>query len=207
MFDTFISDIKMRLEQPLPGRDAQLKFARPYREMSAEVPLHARTACVLILFYPIDEIPHFVLIERQTSERPGDRHGGQISFPGGKTENMDATLAATALREAEEEIGVPAHRIEIIGRLSELYIPVSNFIVHPFVGYMPEAPRFDLQPEEVREVFEVPVSLLLDKTIRHRMDIRAHDGLTLKDVPYFRIRERVVWGATAMMLGELLDIL
>lgn len=207
MFDTFISRVKTRLEQPLPGVEAQFKLAAASRAKFVEVPENARIACVLVLFYPVDTIPHLVLIERQSSDNPNDRHAGQISFPGGKSEKSDLSLAATALREAEEEIGVTAGSVAIIGRLTELYIPVSNFLVHPFVGYTAVPPGFVLQTEEVRSILEVPVPLLKDEAIRNVTDISIHGGLILKEVPCLEIQDRVVWGATAMMLSELLAIL
>lgn len=207
MFDNFINRVKTRLELPLPGVEAQFRLARAARAMSVEVPDNARIACVLVLFYPVDTIPHLVLIERQSSDNPNDQHAGQISFPGGKSEKSDLSLAATALREAEEEIGVAADSVAIIGRLTELYIPVSNFLVHPFVGYTAAPPGFVLQKEEVHSVLEVPVPLLKDDAIRNITDIRINDGLILKEVPCFEIQDRVVWGATAMMLSELLAIL
>lgn len=207
MFDTFINSVKNRLEQPLPGREAQFQLARPSRTMPAVAPADARIACVLVLFYPVEKIPHLVLIERQSSANPNDRHAGQISFPGGKTEKSDISLAATALREAEEEIGVAAKNVSVIGRLTELYIPVSNFLVHPFIGFTEAAPDFVLQQDEVRSVLEVPVPLLQDEAIRSIRDIKINGGMILKEVPCFDIQDRVVWGATAMMLSELLAII
>lgn len=207
MFESFINSVKTRLEQPLPGIPAQFRLARPSRTMPVNTPPDARIACVLVLFYPVDNIPHIVLIERQSSSNSNDRHAGQISFPGGKSEKSDMSLAATALREAEEEIGVATPSVAVIGRLTELYIPVSNFLVHPFVGYTTVSPEFVLQKEEVNSVLEVPVSLLLDESTRITRDIRIHDGMILKEVPCFEIQGRIVWGATAMMLSELLAIL
>ncbi|MCB0621493.1 MAG: CoA pyrophosphatase [Saprospiraceae bacterium] len=198
--------LRERLQSPLPGREAQYRMAHAVRRSHADPPPDARIACVLALLYPQRAGWHLALIERMASN-PNDRHGGQISFPGGKQEKDDPSLLFTALRETEEEIGVPAQGVNVLGELTELYIPVSNFIVHPFVGYLDFTPEFQPQPEEVRSIVEVPLSLLQDPTSIQTTDLRLAPNLVLKQVPYYNVGGKVVWGATAMMLSELLEVL
>ena len=133
-------------------------------------------------------------------------HSGQIGFPGGKYEEIDKNLEATALRESHEEIGIQEQDVQIVGRLSDLYIPVSDFLVHPFVGYLDYAPMFVLQENEVKDILEVDFELFFLPKILKKMDYRINEKMTLRDVPYFDINGHVVWGATAMILGELLAI-
>ena len=208
---TFIDDLKEKFQNPLPGHTAQDLMSHATRKFYKKPPEDARIACVLALFYPKNKMEggkewNMVLIERESSN-PNDRHGGQISFPGGKLEEDDESLEAGALREAEEEVGVKAKEIEILGALTELYIPVSNFLVYPFVGYLDYEPMFVPQVSEVRSVVEVPISHLQNETTRKRKDLKAGKNITIKGVPYFDVNGHVVWGATAMILSELLEIL
>lgn len=204
--DDFIQTLSDRLQNPLPGQDAQFKMAHAARRTAISAPPDVRQAGVLALFYPKDKEWHLVFIERDSSN-PNDRHGGQISFPGGKYEENDETLANTALREAQEEIGVDPAKIEILGALTNLYIPVSNFQANPFVGFTTETPTFVPQEREVRSILEVPFSLLQQPDIIQLIDLQLAQNMTLRGVPYFNLLDKVVWGATAMMLAELLEIM
>lgn len=208
---TFINDLKERFKQPLPGHTAQDKMSHATRKLHKKPPEDARIACVLALFYPKHKVEGgkewtIVFIERQATN-PNDRHGGQISFPGGKLEKEDETLAQGALREAEEEVGVKADEIEIISPLTELYIPVSNFLVYPFVGYLDYEPVFIPQVSEVKSIVEVPISHLQNSVNRKLRDMKAGPNLLIKGVPYFDVNGTVIWGATAMILSELMDVL
>lgn len=206
---SFIDDLKKRLQQPLPGLEGQNKMSHVTRKFYRTPPADARIACVLALFYQKNKVAggkewSIVLIER-VSTNPNDRHKGQISFPGGKLE-ANETKEEGALREAEEEVGVKAKEIEIIGELTELYIPVSNFLVHPFVGYLDYEPVFIPQISEVKTVIEVPFTHLQNAATRKFKDLKVSDNLLLKKVPYFDVEGRVVWGATAMILSELVEV-
>ncbi|MEL6924736.1 MAG: CoA pyrophosphatase [Bacteroidota bacterium] len=202
-----VQQLTQQLQQELPGREAQYKMAHGIRHNYREVPDDARQACVLALLYPIDGVEHIVLIQRVSNDNPNDRHRGQISFPGGKLEESDSSLEAGALREAQEEVNADPEKIQLIGKLTELYIPVSNFLVHPFVGYSSERPDFQPQLSEVADILEVPLRDLLNPDNLSMRDIRIDKHITLKRVPYFDIQNQVIWGATAMMLSELLTLL
>ncbi len=201
----FIRTLADRLQQPLPGSEAQYRMAHVARRNTPTPPPHARQAAVLALFFPKKATWHIVFIERDNSN-PKDRHGGQISFPGGKYEENDQTLQHTALREAHEEVGVDASKVSVLGNLTELYIPVSNFQVNPFVGFIDDEPKFSPQAKEVSAILEVPFNLLRDQNNRKTTDLRIAQNLVLRGVPYFDVFGKVVWGATAMMLSELLEI-
>ncbi len=201
-----IPHLQERLQAPLPGPEAQYRMAHAVRGKYQLSSADARVACVLLALYPKASDWHLVLIQR-VSSNPNDRHGGQISFPGGGYEATDGSLENGALREAEEEVGVLPKDVNLLGRLTELFIPVSNFMVHPFIGHLDYAPQFIPQPSEVQEIIEVPLSTLRNPNNRQLTEIRISNNMTLKNVPYFDVNGRVVWGATAMMLNEFLELL
>ena len=206
MTDNLISNLQHRLSQPLPGRSAQYEMAHAVRQNPPPPPTDAREAGVLALLFPKEKTWHLTLILRQNNN-PNDRHGGQVSFPGGKRDQTDADLQATALREAEEEVGIDRNSINILGALSELYIPVSNFKVQPYVGFVDSTPQFVPQPSEVQAILEVPFLHFLDNNTRRVKDLKLYPQLTLRDVPYFAVADQTVWGATAMMISELVAVL
>ena len=203
--DHFIQQLEQSLQGPLPGEEAQYQMAHAVRRGTISPPADARKASVLALFFPRQKDWHLVFIERQSSH-PDDRHGGQIGFPGGKVEEGDRDLVDTALREAHEEVGAPVEDTQILGSLSELYIPVSNFLVHPFVGFVPYEPQFVPQPSEVRSIIKAPFALFQDPNTRQFTDLKLSPEITLRDVPYFNLDGHVLWGATAMMMSELLAV-
>jgi len=201
----FITALKKQLSRPLPGQAAQAKMATGTRKEFPIVPKKAKEACVLCLLYPKENKWHIALMRRVSSSNPKDTHSGQMSFPGGKKEATDENYEQAALRETEEEMGIPREAIDILGKLTPLYIPVSNFIVYPFVGVLPTIPNFIPEAAEVKQIVELPLALLLDKKSRQVKDITIRD-YTIKDVPYFNVFGNVVWGATAMMLSEFVEV-
>ena len=200
----FIDLLRRSLEQPLPGPEAQYRMAHVARRGHQQVPDTARKAAVLALLYPRHDNWHIVLIERVTHQ--DDHHSGQISLPGGRHESTDPDLATTALREAEEEVGVNGHRIELIGGLTDLYIPVSNYLVHPYVGFTEFPPKFVPEEREVNAILEVPFSLFLKKDTVRTRHLTINPQITLRDVPYYHVFDKMIWGATAMMLSELTEV-
>lgn len=203
--NAFVDFLKQRLEQTLPGIEAQLAMApKPIDDSgprrTLEPPDHARQSSVLILIYPNDESELELLLTLRSS---GIDHGGQISFPGGRSEPGESPLE-TALREAHEEVGIAPEQVEVIGRLTNLYVNHSNNHVIPVVGYLNRAPHLTLDPKEVEEAFSVELDSLL-----------AKKNLTVEDwelknyrfkVPYWDVHRVPLWGATAMMLNEFLEL-
>src|SRR5512139_511138 len=196
--DLTLDDIRAALQQPLPGIAAQIKLAPEYRIESLRVapPADARTAGVLILLYSHNGVWHFPLMKRVDD---GLVHSGQISLPGGSQEAGES-LQATALREACEEIGAACAEIDVLGQLSTIYIPPSNFLVTPTLGYVTERPDFRCDPREVAELIEVPLSTLFDRDVVQREAWNLRDVTV--EVPFYQIGPHKVWGATAMILSE-----
>lgn len=190
----------------LPDFDPQaahyhmLPIDRRDRVRSPELPGRPRIGGVLLLLYCHRRTMHLVLTRRRDDLTS---HAGQISFPGGRREPGETAVAA-ALRETEEEIGVPATAVTILGQLTTIYIPPSDYEVHPFVGWVNDGARPTFVPElrEVAEILEVPLAQLLDPDTREVGPIPVR-GATY-NVPYYNINGHKVWGATAILLSEFL---
>ncbi len=208
MDHTLIEQLRERLAAPLPGRAAQYRMAsmRRLEELGFNPvpPPDAKVACVLNLLYWQEDAWHTLLIQR--TQNPNDRHSGQVSFPGGRFEENDGELVNVALREAWEEVGVPPVQVEVLGRLTELYIPVSNFVVHPFVGVLNGPVAFSPQVGEVEMILTPQINAFTWPENRKTADLTLNSGITLKNVPYFDVEGRMVWGATAMILSEFLEL-
>ena len=201
-----ISDLEQWLRRslgsPLPGIEAQLRLAPTPRPgwVPGRSPAESRAAAGLLLLFPVDHRVHLLLTVR-SSRLPS--HAGQVSLPGGAVESGE-TLEHAALREAHEETGVEPARVRVVGRLTPLHIPVSGYVLHPVVGVTDERPDFRPADAEVDRLPEPGLADLLDPgCIRHRP--RRRDGL-FQDVPYFALDGLEVWGATAMVLAEFLQI-
>jgi 8-oxo-dGTP pyrophosphatase MutT (NUDIX family) len=190
----------------LPGKVAHVQMApqpldlRRFTTSFSEPP---KKSGVLLLFYPDQGAVYFPLIKRP--QYPG-LHSGQVGFPGGKMESSDPDILFTALREAEEEIGIDASKVEVLGRLSDLYIPTSNFLVSPVVGFVMEKPSFVPEQQEVARIIATEVISLFHPEARKQKQLAVGGGMYL-ETPYFAVEEEVVWGATAMILSELIQVL
>jgi 8-oxo-dGTP pyrophosphatase MutT (NUDIX family) len=204
--DRLISNLKERLDKPLPGLDAQLIMASRKRmkfPFNTVEPLKAIPSGVLVLLYPSGNDIFFVLIRRPDYS---GIHARQIGLPGGKFEKSDRSLTETAIREAREEIGIDPAKINVIGNLTILYIPPSNFIVTPTVAWSSERPEFTRDPREVDEIIEINLESFLDDTSVRVKRIKLFPGLS-SNFPCYYIDKNIIWGATAMILSEFRVIL
>jgi 8-oxo-dGTP pyrophosphatase MutT (NUDIX family) len=165
------------------------------------LPEGLRDAAALALIYPRDGVPHLLLTVR-AADLP--HHGGQISLPGGELEPGESFEDA-ALREAEEEVGVDPRTIRLLGRLSPMHIPVSGYALHPVVGVADGPGDWAPHAREVARVLEAPLAVLRDPA-RRRSEPRRHEQRDY-DVPFYDVDGEKVWGATAMVLAELLALL
>jgi 8-oxo-dGTP pyrophosphatase MutT (NUDIX family) len=204
--DTFpiIARLRDALQHPLPGLPVQIQMApepRPGTMPVSELDRGCRRAGVLVLLYP-DAGELCLVLTRRTEQLAS--HQGQISFPGGALQAGESARQA-ALREAEEEIGVAAAGLDLLGELSPLYIPASDFCVYPLVAFAASRPSFVPNPDEVAEVIEAPLARLLDPATRCE-ETWPWRGAPRR-VPFYAIGEHKVWGATAMMLCELVTLI
>lgn len=195
----FKERLNRRLEGSLPGREAQKQLAPHPRHLTPPPDKVPRQSAVLIPLLAYREEVHLLLTVRTTTL---NHHGGEVSFPGGAMELGDADLFQTALREAQEEIGLEPDAVTLLGQLTDLYIPPSNNLVHPFVGWLADVALLQANPLEVERIFCVPLRFLLNIENRQQEQWKLH-GQTLS-VPFYRVNGDKIWGATAMMLGELL---
>jgi 8-oxo-dGTP pyrophosphatase MutT (NUDIX family) len=187
--------------EPLPGANSQLLMGSDMRMkelMLTPENEYTKKSGVLILLYPKNGELFSVLIQRPEYD---GIHSGQMAFPGGKYELIDADLSQTALRETHEEIGVNSETITITGALTKLFIPPSNYSVFPFVGFTETTPVFKTDPQEVAGIVEYNINCLLDDSIVKVKDINIRNKFSIR-APYFDIGGKTVWGATAMILSE-----
>ena len=205
-FDELTGFLEKRVQLPMPGDSAHMKM-KPTLANGAPLNLkHStgpRKGAVLILLYEQDGIARFPLIQRPLYE---GIHSGQMALPGGKYEEEDETQYRTALRESHEEIGVDQTNVEIIGSLSEFFVAASNYMVLPVIGKVDFIPRFIPEPREVQEVVTPSIKDLIDPFRVKEKEIIVRNGVAM-NCPYFDLEGRTVWGATAMMLSEMVEIL
>ncbi|WP_224482665.1 NUDIX hydrolase [Robertkochia aurantiaca] len=205
--DAFFELVPKIKNLPLPGQDSHYKMTPSERVEALKNNQYAiekaRRAAVLSLFYPDNnKDTHLLLILRKTYRGV---HSNQVGFPGGKVEPQDKDLRQTALRETEEEIGVPEKVVTVFKELSDVYIPPSNFMVTPFMGFTSETPRFIKQEEEVEQIIEVPFQAILQENNLAHATLNTSYATNVK-VPSFKLNNYTVWGATAMMLNEVRDL-
>lgn len=206
-FQEFLEYVPKLIAAKLPADDAHIKMA-PLERIASLKNLdieskNPKTAAVMMLFYPKNGKTHLVLIERNSYKGV---HSAQIAFPGGKFEPEDEIFANTALRETHEEVGIHPTNMEIIKTFTPMYIPPSNFMVHPFLGISKAEISFIPDPAEVSSIIELPLVDFLSDTILIQASLSTSYATNVT-VPAFEIEGHVVWGATAMMLSELKDVL
>jgi 8-oxo-dGTP pyrophosphatase MutT (NUDIX family) len=207
-FDDFTIRSSKIKNLPLPGTASHYKMAPLIRIKELEEGYikkkNPKKAGVLALFYPNErQSTNLLLILRKTYQGV---HSNQIGFPGGKSEEKDQDIMQTALRETHEEVGVPPQQVSIIKSLSEIYIPPSNFEVQPFIGLYENPKPFVLQESEVESLVEVSLGDFMDdaKVFTQKLSTSYAKNI---DVPAFKLNGYTVWGATAMMLSEIKELL
>jgi len=199
--------LERALRAPLPGSNAHSKmvnYDRPSVEAAMRKNIGAKQSAVLLLLYPKNEQLHTLLMLRTKYKGV---HSAQISFPGGKKEEYDVDLKATALRETEEEIGIRTNNLKVLGQLSEVFIPPSGFLVTPFVAYTDDPGEFIPEPLEVDELIEVSIDHLMNDANIKQKEIFVQSINSNINAKYFDVKGHVVWGATAMMISELREII
>ncbi len=201
-FDSFINNLNEKLSLPLPGHETHKRMMHLERLLTKIEPNNStKKSAVLVVFYPDKNEIHLPLILRPVHD---GKHGGQMALPGGKMELVDENLARTALREAQEEIGIKAIDVKILGELTEIFIPVSNFSVKPFVGFLNYKPDFFPDQREVEKIFEVSFNSFINQKEIVYKPIKIASNLV--EVPGYEIHDQWVWGATALIMHELIEV-
>ncbi len=200
-----IDFLRTRLNENLPGKSSHLKMApligkKPFRRFVSKG--RHKNSSVMLLLFP-DEFSEINLFFTLRSDKL-TTHKGQISFPGGASEPGE-TAIQTAFRETYEEIGVSEDKIEFIGYLSQLFVPPSNSLIQPIVCFCEEKPTLKLNPDEVSELFALPIETFFksELLVREKWNIEGW----LVDVPFWNVHLTPLWGATAMILQEFLDLI
>ena len=202
--DHFIHALSQDLQRDLPGQDAQYRLAPVPRHLARHgmpAPPDAAVNGVLILLYPHADELYLPLILRPVY--PGV-HSGQVSLPGGRMEELDGDVVNTALREAQEEVGVDPAAVRVLGQLTPLYIGASNNVVHPTVGYTDKRPDFQIDTREVDLLLETPLSHII-KPHNVRTTTRTMRGHNVT-IPHYDVDGQMLWGATAMILAEMIAL-
>ena len=205
-FDKVTDFLEKRLKQDLPGKEAHELMKPKMADGSNFIlkhPAKPRDGGVLILFYESDEGVRFPLIQRPTYE---GIHSGQVALPGGKEEESDRSLITTALREANEEIGINPEKVEILGSLSKFFVIASNYCVLPVIGVTKEPPQFVPDSREVESILHPTLADLINPKLLKEKQMMVRGGVDMI-CPYYDLEQKVVWGATAMMLSELVVLL
>lgn len=203
-----LENIKYKLQQPLPGQVSHLKMSTANRieefsRFNFNLNEAKKSAVLILLFYDNEKLK-VVFIRR--SDYVGI-HAGQIAFPGGRYEESDENVQNTALREIEEEIGITSDKIQVIGRLTDIYVPPSNFLISIFVGFLKEKPVFKAEQREVESIFTIDLDEFLDDDVIQEKEFFVQSSNTSVQAPYYNVGGVEIWGASAMVMTELLDLL
>lgn len=199
---SLIKQLKERLNKPLPGIETQYEMAPVTRarfDVNTLDPNSYKKSAVVLLLHHINGSTYIPLIKRHEYD---GKHSNQVGLPGGKFDEHDTSLMETALRELDEEIGINKHDVKILGALTPLYIPVSNFYVEPFIAvYERDIIDFNIDEREVKQLIQLDIELLKQDTLIEKEGIVSGEGYKLK-TPYFKVEGEIIWGATAMILNE-----
>jgi 8-oxo-dGTP pyrophosphatase MutT (NUDIX family) len=200
--EAFFQKLRDQLAKPLPGMEAQNRMSSRVRvsvdDYLSRYPNY-KTSAVLLILYPHQGEVYTAIIRRPKYD---GTHSGQLALPGGKTEEDDRSFEETALRETHEEVGVILTEKQIIGKLSPVYIPPSNFLVNPFVAVLEQKPFWSIDAREVDSILEIPLRFLFSSEIKSRKRISIGKNQFM-DVPCYLLGDDILWGATAMMFAEL----
>ncbi len=201
----FINFLTERLKTQLPGSEAHNRMMATQigSEFKMQYNKPPRKGAVMIALYEEEGKLYFPLTQRPTYKGV---HSGQVSLPGGKMEDTDAHLIATAIRETYEEIGIMINDDQILGSLSDLNVTASNFIVKPVISFMTRKPIFRRDPREVEQIFTAEIDHLSDRRTLKETELTVGPNVRLR-APYFDIEEKVVWGATSMILSEFVSLI
>ena len=201
--NSFIEALRQRLQDELPGEESHSRML-PKNRREGKHTSFPKKAGVLILLFPEEKDIKTVVIKRAIDNSP---HSGQIALPGGRHENQDIDITHTALRESWEEIGILPEEVNVLGALTHIYIPVSNYEVVPVLGFIKEKPAFILNKNEVEEIIEISISELTGKEVYQNTCLKKEDHKEVW-VPCLQIKKSPpIWGATAMILSELIDLI
>lgn len=200
--------IKQKLSGPLPGVSSHLKLTPAHRaeelaNMNGKLENAKKSAVMILLFHEAGKLK-VVFIRRSFYV---GIHAGQIAFPGGRYEDSDMHVQNTALREIEEEIGIAADKIEILGQLTDIYVPPSNFLISIFVGYLAEKPQYRPDEREVAEILEIDIDEFFLANIIQEKEFVVPSAKTSVNALYYKVTNADLWGASAMVMTEFLDIL
>lgn len=205
MDKSIIDQIERKLSEEKPGMSAQGVMSPVESKLYLKPSDSASVASVMLLLVPVEGRWNVIYIKR-ADDNPTDKHAGQISLPGGKMEEIDESYEACAIRETYEEIGIAPEKIKVIGELSPLYVYVSNFQVYPYVGYLTSDTKLRIQESEVKEVIMIPLEDLREEKRVMNGSVKIFNGNTM-DVPYYDLYGNKLWGATAMITAEFLNII
>jgi 8-oxo-dGTP pyrophosphatase MutT (NUDIX family) len=203
--DSFIDQLQKHLYKTLPAMESQYKMAGSYRpvvSIEEAIEKQAKTAGILILVTKMDEDFHFLMIQRTTYD---GAHSGQMAFPGGKKEPQDASILDTAIRECYEEIGIHVSKSDILGALTPLFIPVSHFVVYPFLAYIDSPLQLIKDTTEVEEIYLFNIQDFFKS--ENIQDFSFQMQNQMMTVPSYQFQGQTVWGASAMILSEWFDII
>ena len=204
-YNTLVARLRTKMAQ-LPGVEAQHKMIPEQRQKYSQAKPDSKQAGVVALIHPNEQDEYQLVYIKRTSKYPGDKHKGQISFPGGQLDETDDDLQDAALRELEEELGIRRHDIELLGPLTSIYVYVSDFFVQPYLAIMDHAPVFVPEPEEVAYPISFPLKTLISGENKGIKDIHVRN-IVLPKVPYYDLYGDTLWGATAMMTSEITTLL
>jgi 8-oxo-dGTP pyrophosphatase MutT (NUDIX family) len=198
----FYQALKEGLSFPLPGADYQLRMAPKHRKLDLPSQIRQNAAVAIVIRNSGNDMKEVILTKRQEYQ---GYHSGQVSFPGGKEESGDISLVHTAIRETYEEIGLQLHPDDFVGKLTPLFIPVSKFMVYPMVFIQLHAMEYCIDKEEVAYLIPVSIDQLLNHSLIQTTRILIHDEWII--TPCFAVKNEYVWGATAMILSEFVEVL